>query len=814
MTTTTGSFGATLQGTLSNTATDTYKLTANSSGKVNINFTHPDGPGTSGVPFELQLVDGKGNVLVDETARGNLSFDTTVSGSGDYYLKVIDANNYDGKAPGSYSVVAALANQPGTTYDGGTNNSSATALTATLGAPLVGSLNNADVDMFKVHTNAGGVIKFDFTHPDGAGTTGAPIAIELTDADGNSVIETSLRGNGTFSTTVAAAGDYYIKVADDNAYSFDDGGLYSLTPTLSTAASTTYDGAANNTTASAIASPMGTPIVGSLNNKDIDVFKVHTDAGGVVKFDFTHPNGAGTSGVPFDIELTDAAGNSVIKSTVYGNSTFASTVAAAGDYYVKISDGNAYNFDDGGIYSLTPSLSTSPATTYDGAANNTSATAIASPMGTSIVGSLNNKDIDVFKVHANAGGVVKFDFAHPNGAGTAGLPFDIELTDAAGNSVIKTTAQGDTTFSTTVAAAGDYYVKVSDGNAYNFDDAGIYRLTPTLSTVDGVVYDGAANDSAATALHMDLPGAASGSLTNRDADYFSFSAGAGGTLTLNVAHPNGAGTAGAAIDVSILDANGNTVLTKTEYGNDLLSTTLPGAGNYYLKVEDGNAYNFNDGGIYTVQLGLAANGGQTLTGTATADKIASTAGNDVINGAGGNDTVVYHGNAANYHVAISAAGVSVIDTTGQDGADTLFNVERLQFADQAMSLDTNGVAAQAYRIYQAAFDRAPDAAGLGYWIANMEKGASLASVAQAFIDSQEFRTMYGAQPSNTDMATKFYTHVLHRAPDQAGLDYWVKALDSHAIDAATALSGFSESAENVAQLTGTISHGIGYQPFG
>jgi uncharacterized membrane protein len=74
--------------------------------------------------------------------------------------------------------------------------------------------------------------------------------------------------------------------------------------------------------------------------------------------------------------------------------------------------------------------------------------------------------------------------------------------------------------------------------------------------------------------------------------------------------------------------------------------------------------------------------------------------------------------------------------------------------------------------------------------------------------------MCGAQPSNTDMATKFYTHVLHRAPDQAGLDYWVKALDTHTIDAATALTGFSESAQNVAQLTGTIAHGIGHVPFG
>jgi hypothetical protein len=37
-------------------------------------------------------------------------------------------------------------------------------------------------------------------------------------------------------------------------------------------------------------------------------------------------------------------------------------------------------------------------------------------------------------------------------------------------------------------------------------------------------------------------------------------------------------------------------------------------------------------------------------------------------------------------------------------------------ATRAVALDVDGAAGQAYRLYQAAFDRAPDKNGLGYWI--------------------------------------------------------------------------------------------------
>lgn len=689
-----------------------------------------------------------------------------------------------------------------------------TTTTGSFGTTLQGTLGNNVTDTIKLTANAAGAVTIDFQHPDGPGTNGLPFDLQLLDSLGNVLVKNRAQGNLSFETTIASAGDYYLKVIDVNTVDHDAPGNYSVTATLDGKVGATYDGGANNTSAKALTATLGAPIVGSMMSRDTDYFKVHADTGGVMKLDFVHPNGAGTTGAPIAIELSDAAGNLVIKTNTAGNTVLQTTVAGAGDYFVKVVDGNEYDNEDGGLYTLTPTLTSAAGTTYDGAANNTSAAAIASPMGATIAGSLNARDTDYFKVHADAGGIVKLDFVHPYGAGASDNAIAIELLDAAGNSIIRTNTGGNTVLTATVAEAGDYYLQITDGNVVNAEDGGIYKLTPSFTTLDGVAYDGAVNNSSTAAAHAALPGAIAGSLNKNDTDYFSFNAKSAGTLSVNFVHPAGLGTSSLSIGLAIVDAKGNTVVSKYELGSELFTAVIPSAGDYFVKVSDGAPYSDGHGGIYSAMLGFTGNGGSAVRGTAGADRLSGSSGDDVIDGGAGTDVVSYRGNAADYKIAISAAGVSVIDTTGKDGADTLFNVERLSFADHMVSLDTNGAAAQAYRIYQAAFDRAPDAGGLGYWIANMEKGMSVAAVANAFIASQEFRDMYGAQPGNRDMVAKFYTNVLHRAPDDAGLDFWVKALDSHAIDAATALSGFSESAENIAQLAGTISHGIHYLPFG
>ena len=200
-----------------------------------------------------------------------------------------------------------------------------------------------------------------------------------------------------------------------------------------------------------------------------------------------------------------------------------------------------------------------------------------------------------------------------------------------------------------------------------------------------------------------------------------------------------------------------------------------------------------------------------VTGTAAKDSITNLPVSQSIDGGAGTDTLIHTSNS--YEVVISKSGASTKLTnpvTGEE--DTLINVERIKFADTSIALDTSGVGGQAYRIYQAAFKRTPDAAGLGYWIGGMDSGASLKSVAGGFISSAEFKALYGTSPTNTQIVTKFYENALNRAPDLGGLNYWVGLLNSGQGTVEDLLIAFSESPENQSAVIGVIEKGMRYTP--
>jgi serralysin len=259
-------------------------------------------------------------------------------------------------------------------------------------------------------------------------------------------------------------------------------------------------------------------------------------------------------------------------------------------------------------------------------------------------------------------------------------------------------------------------------------------------------------------------------------------------------------------------------------GNDLIDG---GAGDDWVVFGgDVGDYKFSDAGAAWIVEGEgrdALNGVETLSfadadirlasllaGTAGDDQLRGRAGDDSIVGGAGRDTLRYDGARGGYTIGRDATSFSVVDKSGS-GVDTLFGVERLLFADVGVALDTGGTGGQAYRLYQAAFNRVPDEGGLGYWMFHLDRGVSLTQVAQSFVDSPEFQHAYG-KLSNTAFATQIYANVLHRAPDAGGLSYWVDVLD-HGAARAGVLRDFSESPENQAALIGKISDGFAYVPY-
>ena len=199
-------------------------------------------------------------------------------------------------------------------------------------------------------------------------------------------------------------------------------------------------------------------------------------------------------------------------------------------------------------------------------------------------------------------------------------------------------------------------------------------------------------------------------------------------------------------------------------------------------------------------------GDDNIIGSYGVEGFSTGAGNDTIDGGGSIDTVYYSGGKSDVNVANNGAGYKV---SANGKVDTLVNVERVGMGDgSTLALDVKAGenAGSAYRLYQAAFDRKPDAEGLNYWTHDLDIGHNIQQVAKGFVDSAEFKTLNPASDQNS-IINNFYLHVLHRDGDAVGLQYW-NAEMSNGMTASEVLVSFSESQENLNNTAATLENGV------
>jgi hypothetical protein len=190
----------------------------------------------------------------------------------------------------------------------------------------------------------------------------------------------------------------------------------------------------------------------------------------------------------------------------------------------------------------------------------------------------------------------------------------------------------------------------------------------------------------------------------------------------------------------------------------------------------------------------------------------------LVNGTQSNNvnTAIYQESVANYAINVLTSTTDqvehLVQTTTPISVVTYTNVSRLQFSDTMVALDvgSNQSAGSSYLLYQAAFNRTPDAGGLGYWIAAVDGGMNLTAVANAFVNSSEFIADYGVNPSVSSFVTMLYQNALHRAPDAGGLAFWEGQLTSGSMTKAQVLEDFALSPENINQVAPALVNGIHY----
>jgi hypothetical protein len=86
-------------------------------------------------------------------------------------------------------------------------------------------------------------------------------------------------------------------------------------------------------------------------------------------------------------------------------------------------------------------------------------------------------------------------------------------------------------------------------------------------------------------------------------------------------------------------------------------------------------------------------------------------------------------------------------------------------------------------LYVGYFDRAPDPAGLQFWIDQVEDGRELNTIAQDFANSPEAKALYpffttpDVSTANA-FVTSVYQNLFNRAPDTAGLTFWTGVIEA------------------------------------
>ena len=115
-------------------------------------------------------------------------------------------------------------------------------------------------------------------------------------------------------------------------------------------------------------------------------------------------------------------------------------------------------------------------------------------------------------------------------------------------------------------------------------------------------------------------------------------------------------------------------------------------------------------------------------------------------------------------------------------------------------------ALQIARLYDATFDRLPDAAGLAGQLAALDSGVTLLQLAANFAASAEFQARYG-NLSDRAFVEQLYRFCLDREGDEPGIVAQVQALQS-GLSRAQLLLNFSESAEHVSLTAPLWSGGI------
>jgi len=258
------------------------------------------------------------------------------------------------------------------------------------------------------------------------------------------------------------------------------------------------------------------------------------------------------------------------------------------------------------------------------------------------------------------------------------------------------------------------------------------------------------------------------------------------------------------------DANIQVTFNTTErvivMGNGNDEVTVIGDRNTTLDGGDGNDILILSGGADSVTGG---NGNDSISAGAGNDTIVSGLGFDTVDGGAGFDVVQVASAVNQWTVVVDGAKVMLSGLPGTNNSVEMTNVDFISFGAALGNQNSIVITTaannkdDAMRLYEAALDRSADQGGAQYWLDGLTAGSvNYVEVAGYFLGSSEYVGKYGTQ-TNTQFVQQIYQNAFDRSAEEAGLGFWVSALEGGA-SRAEVLAAIAGSTEAETTITNVV----------
>ncbi|MBN8518330.1 MAG: hypothetical protein J5X22_00980 [Candidatus Accumulibacter sp.] len=215
-------------------------------------------------------------------------------------------------------------------------------------------------------------------------------------------------------------------------------------------------------------------------------------------------------------------------------------------------------------------------------------------------------------------------------------------------------------------------------------------------------------------------------------------------------------------------------------------------------------------------------GNDKLSGGEGNDKLSGGKGNDILTGEMGSDTLYgeegidiafFLGTKADYSVKPADSSWILTDrnpANGDDGTDTLINVERLHFTDTNVAIDMDGNAGKVARLLHAVFGPAAvqnkEYAGIG--LSLLDQGLSYARLAEVAMRA-------AGKLTPGDIIDSLWLNVMTTPILAEQKSYFLGLLENGlAIGDLTVLAANSSQNSAQVELLGVMTQGLDYLPYG